>query len=318
MKKLLIITTSISVDEGRGRYAVDMIKGLAKDFKMIVFTSQRPHEHENDLKDIDLEIHDLPNTNKLTKPHIYFWYSIKLLPYIFKSDLVHFFSDYPYCVLFAWIPFIKKSIFITVHGTYGVLPLDKLKSKFLLKKAYRRAKKIFCVSTFTQKQILKRIKLDNTVVINNGVDYSKFQSSIGVKKNKERSILGVGELKPRKGYHISIPAIAKVKKRYPDIKYYIVGGKPPKIYVNLVKKYNLENNVKFLFGLSDKELIEFYYKVDIFVLTPITINNNDFEGFGLVYLEAGACGKPVIGTYDCGAEDAIINNVTGFLVSQNN
>ena len=64
-------------------------------------------------------------------------------------------------------------------------------------------------------------------------------------------------------------------------------------------------------------MIKLYYQADIFLLTPVTINNNDFEGFGLVYLEAGACGKSVIGTYNCGAEDAIVNNITGLLVPQN-
>lgn len=131
-------------------------------------------------------------------------------------------------------------------------------------------------------------------------------------------ILSVGALKPRKGYHISIPAIAEVKKKYKDIKYYIVGGKPLKIYLDLVKKHALEKNVEFFQNISDEDLIKLYYQADIFLLTPVTINNNDFEGFGLVYLEAGACGKPAIGTHDCGAEDAIVNDVTGLLIPQNN
>ena len=126
----------------------------------------------------------------------------------------------------------------------------------------------------------------------------------------------MGALKPRKGYEVSIPAIAGVKKRYKDIKYYIVGGSPPKLYLDLVKKYNLEKNVEFSENLPDDELIKIYYQADIFLLTPVTFNDNDFEGFGLVYLEAGACEKPVIGTYDCGAEDAIIDNITGLLIPQ--
>ena len=65
-------------------------------------------------------------------------------------------------------------------------------------------------------------------------------------------------------------------------------------------------------------MIDLYYQADIFLLTPITINDSIFEGFGLVYLEAGACGKPVIGTHDCGAEDAIVDGVTGLLVPQKN
>ncbi len=111
--------------------------------------------------------------------------------------------------------------------------------------------------------------------------------------------------------------MAEVKKKYKDVKYYIVGGRPPEIYLDLVKKYNLEENVRFFENISDEELIKLYYEADIFLLTPIVINNNDFEGFGLVYLEAGACGKPAVGTFNCGAEDAIIDGVTGLLVFQN-
>jgi glycosyltransferase involved in cell wall biosynthesis len=316
MKKLLILTTSISVDEGRGRYAVDLIKKFSRHFEITVFTSKRPNRYEHELDDINLKIHDLPGLNKITNPFVYFWCNIKLLPYFLKADMIHYFSDYPYSILLSWLPFVKKPLFFTIHGTYGVLPLDNLKTKFLVKRVYKKAKKIFCVSKFTEKQVLKRIKLNNTIVINNGVDYNKFQISEKIEL-ETLSLLSVGALKPRKGYHISIPAIAEVKKKYPNIKYYIVGGKPQKIYTDLVKNLNLEKNIEFLQNLSDKELIKLYYKSNIFLLTSVTINDNDFEGFGLVYLEAGACGRPVVGAYGSGAEDAIIDGETGILVPQN-
>lgn len=86
----------------------------------------------------------------------------------------------------------------------------------------------------------------------------------------------------------------------------------------MVKEHNLGKNVKFFQNISDEDLIKLYYQADVFLLTPINIDNNNFEGFGLVYLEAGACGKPVIGTLGCGAEDAVVNGVTGLLVPQNN
>ena len=166
----------------------------------------------------------------------------------------------------------------------------------------------------------KKINLENISIINNGVDYKKWQVN---KKNsplKEKMILSVGALKPRKGYHISIPAIAMIKKKYPNLKYYLIGDQSDKKYFNqlkeLIRKHNLENNIIFLEKISDENLVKLYHQTDLFLLTPINIDNN-FEGFGLVYLEANACGKPVIGTYDCGAEEAIVNEYNGLLVPQN-
>lgn len=319
MKKILIITRTSSLDDGQGRYSIDLIERLRKNYKLVILSSDLADAKEKCLKDRNIECHEIPGTSALFNLFYNLLYSWKLLKFFKEVDFIHSFSDYPQCLLPFWFSFlIKKPVFITVHGTYGVLPLDGLKSKLLLKRAYKKAKKVFCVSGFTEKEILKRVNLKNTIVINNGVDYAKFQRSFQKKEKKNKIILSVGALKPRKGYHISIPAVAKVKKKYKDIKYYIVGGKPPKIYLDLVKKHNLENNVKFFQNISDKDLIKLYYEADIFLLTPVTINNNDFEGFGLVYLEAGACGKPAIGTFDCGAEDAIVNNVTGLLMPQNN
>ena len=54
----------------------------------------------------------------------------------------------------------------------------------------------------------------------------------------------------------------------------------------------------------------------MFLHTPVTAADGGFEGFGIVYLEASACGTPCIGTLDCGAEDAIVDGETGLLVEQ--
>lgn len=284
MKKILIITKTLSLNDGQGRYSVDMINQLKKHYELSIFTFDKI-------------------------------FSLRFIKSLRSANFVHCFSDYPYCLIIL-LCICRKEFFITVHGTYGVLPLDKIKSKFLLKLAYKKANKIFCVSSFTQKEILKRIKLNNTIVINNGVDYKKFQID-QPRTEKGKIILSVGALKPRKGYHVSIPAVAEIKKKYPEIKYHIVGGRPTEVYLRLVENYGLKENVKFFYNISDKELIRLYCECDVFLLPSITKNNNDFEGFGLVYLEAGACGKPVIGAYGSGAEDAIINGETGILVPQN-
>jgi len=313
--RICFLNENLDIKAGTGRYGRDIVENISKEegVEAIVLTEKESgHRSEKAI---------LQSSWLLRHFYNLFLNALKVRKYVKKCDIIHALDGYPYGVIAALANIgLNKKLIISGVGTYSVLPLDRLIKRGLLKWAYQKADKITCISRFTEKQILKRLDLDNTLVINLGVDYKKFAEQRGYQRRttpKEKIILSVGALKSRKGYHISIPAIAEVKKRYPDIKYYIVGGKPPKTYLDLVKKYNLEKNVKFLQGISDKDLMKLYYETDVFLLTPITINDNDFEGFGLVYLEAGACGKPVVGTYNCGAEDAIIDGTTGLLVPQN-
>jgi len=310
--KICFLNENLNINAGVGRFGLDIIKGVqnSKNFEAIVLTEKK-------FDNCKFEKPILKKSYLLRNFLNIFTNVIRARKHIKKCDIVHALDGYPYGVIAALANIgLNKKLIISGIGTYSVLPLDEPIKKWFLRWAYKKADKIICISSFTEKQILKRINLHNTVVINHGVDYNKFQIDHRG-QNKEKIILSVGALKPRKGYHVSFPAIAEVKKKYPGIKYYIVGGKPQKIYTDLVKSLNLEKNIEFLQDLSDEELIKLYYKSNIFLLTSITINDNDFEGFGLVYLEAGACGKPVIGAYGSGAEDAIVNGETGILVPQN-
>lgn len=319
--KILLIARTISVKEGQGRYAFSMIEELSKKNKLIILAYELEGK-EKFINNPNIEIRQIPDLytlNNFIGPIKYFFQTLK---FSFKVDLVHILTDFPYYILFFPFSWLNvKPFFITFHGTYGVRYLDNGWKKFFLKIAYKKAKKIICVSSFTKKEILKRVKLSNTVVINNGVDYNKWQINQSVSKFLDKSILGVGALKERKGYHISILAIAEVIKKYQNLKYYIVGDQSDKNYFNylknLIKEHHLENNIIFLENISDQHLIKFYYQADLFLLTPVNVGSK-FEGFGLVYLEAGACGIPTIGTYDCGAEEVIENGVNGLLVPQNN
>jgi len=302
--RILFLNKNLDITAGEGRYGLDIVKNISEQEGIETIVLTQPFLRESYLLRHFFNI---------------FINAFRIRKYVKNCDIVHALDGYPYGVIAALANIgLNKKLIINGIGTYSILPLDKSIKKVLMKWAYKKADKILCISRFTEKQILNRVKTGNTTVINHGVDYEKFQREFETKDKKEKVILSVGALKPRKGYHISIPAIAEVKKKYKDIKYCIVGGKPLKIYTDLVKKHNLEKNVKFFQDVSDEDLIKLYYEADIFLLTSVNINNNDFEGFGLVYLEAGACGKPVIGTFDCGAEDAIVNGETGILVPQNN
>jgi len=310
--KILIITKTLSEKDGQGRYAISLINQLKDKVDLKVFSP----DTNNLLGDVSvIEIPDL-NTKKDVKSLIK--YRKIFTKYVLDCDIVHFFTDVPKFLALSKIE--SKPYFLTAHGTNAVTSLDHKIYKILLKSFYKNAKKVICVSQYTQKQILKRIKLENTVVINNGIDFKKFNCLAKQNQSNQKVILSVGALKNRKGYDVSIKAIAKVKQNLSNIKYYIVGNQSDNNYFNhlknIVKDNGVEEDIEFLENISDDELINLYQRCDLFLLTPKVINENKFEGFGLVYLEAGACKKPVIGTKSCGAEDAIKDNYNGLLVPQ--
>jgi len=79
--------------------------------------------------------------------------------------------------------------------------------------------------------------------------------------------------------------------------------------------------VTFVGSVQRPELVALYNACDIFVLTPVEIRHGhslDSEGFGLVFLEAGACGKPVIGSAASGCVESISHEQTGLLVEPGN
>lgn len=233
-------------------------------------------------------------------------------------DLVHSFEGNPYAIIAYLAGFgLNKKNIITTTGAYSVQPLYRSSTKIILKLAYRKAKKILCISQYIEKEIKRKVNLNNTKVITLGVDFKKFSGNR--KTSSEPFILGVGNLGFRKGYHVSIPAFAEVAKRIPDIKYYIAGRINKEAlnkYQRIIEKHKLQDRIIFLGSLNDKELKKLYLSAELFILTSVNIKHH-FEGFGLVFLEAASAGLSVIGTSGCGIADAVLENKNGFLVPQN-
>ncbi len=298
--KIFILTSELTEKNGYGRYSIDIIKALKSKGIEVVIAKGLP--------------------NRLSYKKKYFlaiWYALRMRKQFKNCDMIHSLVE-PYSYIAYWISkFTGKKYFITTHGTFGVLPYQlSVYKKYFHKKSFENAEKVICVSNYT-KERMEKFNLNNLVVINNGINYDKFQTEHV--EYKEAFILSVGAVKYRKGYHISIPAFANVLTKFKNLKYYIVGDQTDSSYVNHFKKIisnlSLEGSVQFFTSISDKELKNLYKKAKLFILTPVSENNN-FEGFGLVYLEAGACELPVIGSFGSGAEDAIKNNETGILVQQ--
>lgn len=319
--KVCFLVNQLSLKDGWGSCAVNLIKHLSEqNVDFLVLSSAQ--SQQNDLPSVK-EHKVLPPlfVSRWIKLYVLFKNFFRIRKLIQGADLVHVLAE-PYSLI-AYLTCRSRPMLVTLHGTYAVDHYRKWYLRGLYSRAYRYASHLICVSRFTKDEALKKMpSLRNITVINNGVDYNKFQAHDLFEPRRTKNIVSVGALMSRKGYHISIPAVAGVVREYPDLKYYIIGNQNNKEYFdqlkNLVTKCSLGENVVFLKNVAEKDLIRFYYQADLFLLTPIYVKGSKFEGFGLVYLEANACGKPVIGTYGCGAESAIKNGYNGLLVGQNN
>ena len=155
-----------------------------------------------------------------------------------------------------------------------------------------------------------------------GVDAAAFhvddqaRFSIRQRHNLGNSVilLTVGRLQRRKGQDMIIRALPLIKHHIPNVFYLIVGsGEEEKYLRDLAATLGVAENVVFVGSIGDDERAAYYAACDVFVMPNREIDA-DIEGFGIVFLEAGAAGKPVIGGLSGGTADAIQDGITGLRV----
>ena len=209
------------------------------------------------------------------------------------------------------------------HGMDFTFAKSKLRKRFLMSLILKKSKRIICANSYVA-QLIKEWQPELTnkiIIINPGID----DSSINRLENTTLSledkyqtkgkvvILSLGRLVKRKGTDMAIRALATLDKGLQaKICYLVVGTGEADYYL---KDLAVKEDVKVTFTgeVSDIDKWSFLDLCDIFLMPSRSVNG-DFEGFGIVYLEANLYGKPVIAGKSGGVSDAVVNQETGLLV----
>jgi len=197
---------------------------------------------------------------------------------------------------------------------------------FVQRRVLRAARLCLAVSSYTARNFLEAGVPEGRVrVIFGGVDASRFAAPEAVAGGRRlRAALGVGDdpllltvarLVRRKGHDLVLDAMALLRAEGVDVRYAIVGDGPELGPLRAkAAALALDRKVIFAGAVADDELPHWYAGCDIFVMPSRDLAGEPPEGFGLVYLEANAAGKPVVGARTGGVVDAIADNCSGLLV----
>lgn len=215
---------------------------------------------------------------------------------------------------------LKVPVTITLRGTeprHSEMP----RLRPLMQTALRRATRVFSVSA-SLKRVAEKLGTDpdKARVIGNGVDLQRFQpqdhqqqrSALGLPANA-RVMISVGGLVPRKGYHRVIEVMPALLKQHPELHYVVIGGPCAEgdnsaDLIALTTRLGLQQRVHFLGSMPPDALSGPLSAADLFVLS--TSN----EGWANVFLEAMACGLPVITTDVGGNAEVVCDRQLGTVV----
>jgi phosphatidyl-myo-inositol dimannoside synthase len=217
-------------------------------------------------------------------------------------------------------------VITVVHGLEVTRSMNFLKRRWL-RWTLKNSFKIVAVSRFTKEYITDCLAIppEDVIVLPNGVDTQRFypientdslRHKLGI--SGEKVILTLARVIPRKGHEYVIKSLPQVLKSIPSVKYVIAGEYEPAYKAeldNLIRELNLVENVHFTGYVEPDEMVMYYNLCDVYAMPSRTIKEKgDTEGFGITFLEANACLKPVIGGNEGGVVDAIIDGETGYLV----
>ncbi|TDH23286.1 asparagine synthase (glutamine-hydrolyzing) [Segetibacter sp. 3557_3] len=219
-----------------------------------------------------------------------------------------------------------KKILVVAHGIeVWNSGNDAIKLSAIKKAVINSADKILAVSNFTKQRMVQNLGLkeDKISIFPNTIDpYFNYPDNLAkpaylkerYQLNGQKIIYTLTRLSSSeqyKGYDRVLEALPEIKKRVPGIKYIIAGkaddAEKARIEA-MIKKLDLQDTVMLVGFLKNEELTDHYLLADVFIL-PSTM-----EGFGIVYIEAMACGLPVVAGNVDGSVDALKNGELGRLI----
>jgi phosphatidylinositol alpha-1,6-mannosyltransferase len=194
---------------------------------------------------------------------------------------------------------------------------------WLTRRVYRGASTVFANSHNSAGLLTRQwgVPEAKVRVVYPGVDAERFHPGVDGAALRMRIaapddvvFLSVGRLQRRKGHDLVLQALAQLRETVPRIRYVIVGDGPHQAQLQAdVRALGVTDIVDFIGPACEADLPGWYAAADVFVM-PNRSDGVDFEGFGIVFLEAAAAGLPVIGGRSGGVPEAVADEVTGRLV----
>lgn len=226
--------------------------------------------------------------------------------------------------LVGWVVsrFFRYRLVIYAHGEEIMTWRQPGKFKAMVF-TYRHADCVIANSEFTRNELLKLgVQDERIAIVSPGVDLERFRLNMETQdllesirfKNSQKLILSVGRLNKRKGFDQVVRAIPHLLNDGIDVRYAIVGiGEARDYLISLSESLSIAERVHLLGHVNEADLPRWYNASDVFAMPNREIDG-DTEGFGMVFLEAAACGKPSIAGKTGGTGGAVIDGVTGLRV----
>jgi phosphatidylinositol alpha-1,6-mannosyltransferase len=193
----------------------------------------------------------------------------------------------------------------------------------VMKRMTAPASRVAGCSEFISRRVRTAVPHDVPVsVLHPGADVERFRPDLPTADLRERHglddrplIVCVSRLVPRKGQDVLIKAMRSIQRRVPDAALLIVGSGPYEARLRALAGHAPNSSVAFVGEVSEEDLPRYYAAADVFSMPCRTrLGGLELEGWGNVFIEAAACGRPVVVGDSGGAREALVHGETGLLV----
>jgi phosphatidylinositol alpha-1,6-mannosyltransferase len=213
-----------------------------------------------------------------------------------------------------------------VHGEDVEVAAVSREHSLLVKQVCKCSHTLICNSE-NSKALVQKLNFaepDKCVVLHPGFDAEHFQPVLRDEQTRKAfgwdgkfSVITVGRLQRRKGQDYFIQAMPELLKRFPTLHYTVIGrGELEQELREKISALGLSDNVQVVTDADDDKMAAMYQQCDLFILPNRTIGG-DIEGFGMVLLEAQACGKYVVAGNSGGTKETMRVGETGFVIDCN-